>query len=214
VAVPRRPLLPQSGGVTARDVVRGLLWALSSGVPPLQQQLHLVALGHCSKEHYPLLVQELPALIDEYQRPASSRQRARTAGRPEEVWAAAPAASLRPPNPCAAPPAPCRRPNLSSLPQPPLPAPPRPQVRKLVANILRTVADAALPGTIPGQGATLRFYQDWVRDAHAFLRGLPAFSEEFWEASQVRRPAGGGGVGGCGGGWRGIRRAVCPIPMA
>jgi hypothetical protein len=47
-----------AGGVLAgRDVVRALLAALSGGAAPLQQQLCLLALGHCSKEHYVLLAQ-------------------------------------------------------------------------------------------------------------------------------------------------------------
>jgi hypothetical protein len=45
-------------------------------------QVCLLALGHCSPEHYPVLFEELPALMDEYQRP---KQRRGAAARPEEV---------------------------------------------------------------------------------------------------------------------------------
>jgi len=80
---------PQAAGtLAARDVIRALLSALSSGVPPLQHQLYLLAVGHCSREHYGALAQELAPLMDEYQRPSSSRQRAKSAARPEEVGVA------------------------------------------------------------------------------------------------------------------------------
>ncbi|KAI8469209.1 MAG: cell morphogenesis central region-domain-containing protein [Monoraphidium minutum] len=134
---------PRKGaGLAPRDVLRALLAALSAGVPPMHQQLYLLAVGHCSREHYPLVAQELSALIDEYQRPSSKSQRARSAGRPEEA-------------------------------------------RKLVANILRALADAAPPGAAAAHPAVASRYSDWLRDTAAFLRGLPAFGEDFWEASQV-----------------------------
>ncbi len=41
-----------------------------------------MALGHCSHEHYPVLFEELPSLVEEYTR---SKQRRGTAARPEEV---------------------------------------------------------------------------------------------------------------------------------
>lgn len=41
-----------------------------------------MALGHCSQEHYPVLFEELPGLMEEYTR---SKQRRGTAARPEEV---------------------------------------------------------------------------------------------------------------------------------
>jgi hypothetical protein len=41
-----------------------------------------MALGHCSHEHYPVLFEELPGLVEEYQR---TKQRRGTAARPEEV---------------------------------------------------------------------------------------------------------------------------------
>lgn len=45
-------------------------------------QVCLMALGHCSQEHYPVLFEELPSLMEEYTR---SKQRRGTAARPEEV---------------------------------------------------------------------------------------------------------------------------------
>lgn len=45
-------------------------------------QVCLLALGHCSPEHYSMLFEELPALVDEYQRP---KQRRGAPARPEEV---------------------------------------------------------------------------------------------------------------------------------
>jgi len=45
-------------------------------------QVCLMALGHCSQEHYPVLFEELPSLMEEYQR---TKQRRGTAARPEEV---------------------------------------------------------------------------------------------------------------------------------
>lgn len=50
----------------------------------LLAQVCLMALGHCSHEHYPVLFEELPSLIDEYTR---TKQRRGTSGRPEEVGA-------------------------------------------------------------------------------------------------------------------------------
>lgn len=41
-----------------------------------------MALGHCSHEHYPVLFEELPGLVEEYSR---TKQRRGTAARPEEV---------------------------------------------------------------------------------------------------------------------------------
>jgi hypothetical protein len=41
-----------------------------------------MALGHCSHEHYPVLFEELPSLVEEYTR---TKQRRGTAARPEEV---------------------------------------------------------------------------------------------------------------------------------
>lgn len=41
-----------------------------------------MALGHCSSEHYPVLFEELPSLVEEYTR---TKQRRGTAARPEEV---------------------------------------------------------------------------------------------------------------------------------
>jgi hypothetical protein len=45
-------------------------------------QVCLMALGHASPEHYPLLFEELPLLMDEYQRPGKQK---RGNARPEEV---------------------------------------------------------------------------------------------------------------------------------
>lgn len=45
-------------------------------------QVCLMALGHCSHEHYPVLFEELPSLVEEYTR---TKQRRGTAARPEEV---------------------------------------------------------------------------------------------------------------------------------
>jgi hypothetical protein len=45
-------------------------------------QVCLMALGHCSHEHYPILFEELPILVEEYTR---TKQRRGTAARPEEV---------------------------------------------------------------------------------------------------------------------------------
>lgn len=47
----------QGAGLTSQDVVRALLSALSVGAPPMHHQLYLLAVGHCSKEHYTLLAQ-------------------------------------------------------------------------------------------------------------------------------------------------------------
>lgn len=41
-----------------------------------------MALGHCSHEHYPVLFEDLPGLVEEYSR---TKQRRGTAARPEEV---------------------------------------------------------------------------------------------------------------------------------
>jgi len=92
--------------------------------------------------------------------------------------------------------APLHPPPLQIKPKP-HPTPHPTQTRKLVANILRTVADSAPPGAVARQPPVLRCYLDWVRDAAAFMRGVPAFGEEFWESSQVRGP-GGGLLGGTG----------------
>jgi hypothetical protein len=71
------------------------------------------------------------------------------------------------------------------------PAPPHPpcQARKLVANVLRTIADAAPPGAIASQPAVAARCAEWLRETQAFARLLPPFGEEFWEASQARRGA-------------------------
>jgi len=50
-----------------------------------------MALGHCSPEHYSVLFDELPALMDDYQRQVKQR---RGTARPEEVSGAAVAISL------------------------------------------------------------------------------------------------------------------------
>jgi hypothetical protein len=42
-----------------------------------------MALGHASPEHYSVLFEELPLLMDEYQRPG--KQKRGSAARPEEV---------------------------------------------------------------------------------------------------------------------------------
>lgn len=48
-------------------------------------QVCLMALGHASPEHYTVLFEELPLLMDEYQRPGKQK---RGNARPEEVRAA------------------------------------------------------------------------------------------------------------------------------
>lgn len=59
-----------------------------------------------------------------------------------------------------------------------------------MANIFRAVADAAPPGAVAAHPQLAARLLEWLRETQAFLRGLPPFGEEFWEASQVR--AGGG----------------------
>jgi hypothetical protein len=59
------------------------------------------------------------------------------------------------------------------------------QVRKLVANVLRLVADAMPKGTLATQGTIRARFLDWLRDTIQYLRGLPPFGEAFWEVSQV-----------------------------
>jgi hypothetical protein len=66
------------------------------------------------------------------------------------------------------------------------------QARKLVANILRTVADSASPGAIAASPALARFFAEWGRDAAAFLGSSPLFGEGFWESCQVGRGRGQG----------------------
>eukprot|EP00775_Hariotina_reticulata_P013221 gene13221-13351_t len=128
----------KGAGLTARDLIRALLASLTSGAA-VPQQVFLMALGHCSSEHYPVLFEELPALMDDYQRQVKQR---RGTARPEEV-------------------------------------------RKLVANVLRLVADAMPQGTLASQGTIRARFLDWLRDTIQYLRGLPPFGEAFWEVSQV-----------------------------
>jgi hypothetical protein len=68
-------------GLTIKEIIRLLLSSLPQG-PALQQQLLLLALGHASSEHYPLLLEEVGVLMEEYMRPAKAQRRQ---GRPDEV---------------------------------------------------------------------------------------------------------------------------------
>lgn len=54
-----------SAPISARDIVRALLSGIGAG-PAIHQQLCLLALGHCSVDHYSVLAEELPALMDDY----------------------------------------------------------------------------------------------------------------------------------------------------
>ena len=67
--------------MSARDLMRLLLASLGQG-PAIHQQLLLLAIGHASPEHYPLLLEELPLLMDEYMKPGKGQKRQ---GRPDEV---------------------------------------------------------------------------------------------------------------------------------
>lgn len=48
----------------------------------IHMQVCLMALGHASPEHYPVLFEELPTLIDEYQKPSKLKK---GTAKPEEV---------------------------------------------------------------------------------------------------------------------------------
>lgn len=58
-------------------------------------------------------------------------------------------------------------------------------MRKVVANILRMVADSMLPGTLASQPVMRVRYLDWLRDTYTFLRSVAPLTEGFWEVSQV-----------------------------
>lgn len=60
------------------------------------------------------------------------------------------------------------------------------QARKVVANIMRLVADAMAPGTLAAQPQIRARLLDWMRDTTQYLRSLAPFGEAFWEVSQVR----------------------------
>jgi hypothetical protein len=159
-------------------------------------QVCLMALGHCSHEHYPVLFEELPGLVEEYQR---TKQRRGTAARPEEVSkptqrTAAAHVVLSIPA-CLA--AVCRL--LARVPPGPSKAgwcdrsfeSARPyvawllQTRKSVANVMRLLADTMPPGTLTTQLVMRARFLEWIRDTAMFLRQLPRFGEAFWEVSQV-----------------------------
>lgn len=59
------------------------------------------------------------------------------------------------------------------------------QARKMVANIMRLVADSMAPGTLATQPLIRSRFLDWLRDTTLFLRSLAPFGEAFWEVSQV-----------------------------
>jgi hypothetical protein len=59
------------------------------------------------------------------------------------------------------------------------------QARKMVANIMRLVADAMAPGTLTTQSLIRARLLDWLRDTTLYLRSLAPFGEAFWEVSQV-----------------------------
>jgi hypothetical protein len=71
----RRPAL-----LGSRELCRGLLAACPLGGSLQQQQLPLLALGHCHPEHYTALLEELPALAEEAAKPQRKGR-----ARPEEV---------------------------------------------------------------------------------------------------------------------------------
>lgn len=74
-------VLQVATGLTIKEIIRLLLSSLPQG-PALQQQLLLLALGHASSEHYPLLLEEVGVLMEEYMRPGKAQRRQ---GRPDEV---------------------------------------------------------------------------------------------------------------------------------
>ncbi|WIA40102.1 hypothetical protein OEZ86_013510 [Tetradesmus obliquus] len=59
------------------------------------------------------------------------------------------------------------------------------EARKVVANIMRLVADAMAPGTLATQPQIRARLLDWMRDTTQYLRSLAPFGEAFWEVSQV-----------------------------
>eukprot|EP00878_Enallax_costatus_P012410 GHUV01012961.1.p1 GENE.GHUV01012961.1~~GHUV01012961.1.p1 ORF type:complete len:1005 (+),score=325.04 GHUV01012961.1:1774-4788(+) len=124
--------------LTARDLIRSLLASLTGG-SGMPQQVCLMALGHASPEHYSVLFEELPNLIDEYQKPA--KQKKGTA-RPEEA-------------------------------------------RRMVANVMRLLADTMPQSTLNHQPLIRSRYLEWLRETTVYLRSLPPFGEAFWEVTQV-----------------------------
>lgn len=59
------------------------------------------------------------------------------------------------------------------------------QARKMVANVMRLVADTMPQNTLNSQQPIRSRYLEWLRETIVYLRSLPPFGEAFWEVSQV-----------------------------